>query len=851
MHSPVCLRLSAPARISALKLFRFSLYLLLALAAVEASFAASVRGVVTDPSGARVSGAKVLLIESGKTVSITKSGSDGSFNLLTGAEGRFFLLVSASGFRQLEVPGFFASRFDSLERNLVLEPEWVRESIVVTASGVPTPQSQTTGSTSVIAPADLEQMNDLVNPLRMTPGAFMVQSGQLGAQSSVFFRGGNSTANKVLLDGASVEDLGGQFDLGPLSTTAVERAEIFRGPDSNLYGAGAASGVVNLTTEHGTTSFPSILLQAEAGNLSTSREQLELAGAHGRLDYLGAFSWLQTDNDIPMDRYHLATSVANLGWQPTGNTQLRATVHYGVDATGVPNAWDFYQIPDDRKEGDQNLLGSLSLDNQTTASLHNHLMGGLVRKREQSRQWYAAGVCVPADSCDYAANSYLGGNYYGKLVTIKGANGYKATGQALLNYSTAWGSVYPNRLDIVNQRDEFVYQGDFRLTPHLVLLGGFQWENERATEKMPVYSIDEKVDRTNDDWTFGVHGDFKGRLFYDLGMAAEHYQLIGNGYLPRAGVGFYAVRPRAGIFSGTRLTGSFGQAIREPKLTDELGSLYDFMRDNGGSSMIAKLHISPLQGPTARTWEGGGEQTFWSQRILFRVTYFHNQYGREIELVGKGLIPELLPNLTAAEQKELEAFLNANYAYSLDINSMKFRAQGIETSIETGIGSRIFFRGGYTYLDAVVEKSFSSDNAALLSGTETTFDGIPVGVSSPLKGARPFRRPPHTGYFTASYAGKKLTGIFDSAFASRSDDSTFLGYMDVNQGNTLVLPNRNLDHGYASLGLGGSYQLASWLGIYVRAENLMNSRHIAPIGYSGRPFTVRSGIKIDWGHAGR
>jgi hypothetical protein len=58
-------------------------------------------------------------------------------------------------------------------------------------------------------------------------------------------------------------------------------------------------------------------------------------------------------------------------------------------------------------------------------------------------------------------------------VTIQGANGYSANGPALLNYSAANGSVYPNRLDLINNRDQFLYQGDYRLTPHLTLLAGF------------------------------------------------------------------------------------------------------------------------------------------------------------------------------------------------------------------------------------------------------------------------------------------------------------------------------------------------------------------------------------------
>ena len=117
-----------------------------------AAHAASIRGVVTDASGARVTGATVDLISNGQVVGSAVSGADGSFQIMTGQRGRFFLVVSATKFRQLETPGFYAGQLDNIERNIVLEPEWVHESIVVTATGTPTPQPQTGAATSVIGP---------------------------------------------------------------------------------------------------------------------------------------------------------------------------------------------------------------------------------------------------------------------------------------------------------------------------------------------------------------------------------------------------------------------------------------------------------------------------------------------------------------------------------------------------------------------------------------------------------------------------------------------------------------------------------------------------------------------------
>ena len=797
--------------------------------------AASIHGVVTDASGAKVTGANVVLLSNGKEVATAVSMADGSFQILTGSTGRFFLVVSAKSFRQLQTPGFYAGQLDNIERNVVLEPEWVRESIVVTATGTPTPQAQTSAATSVLGPLDLALQNDLVSALRLMPGTFVVQDGQMGGQTSLFVRGGDSDANKILVDGVSAGDLGGRFDFGPLSTTAVESAEVYRGPNSRLYGADAASGVVSLTTPHGTTSFPSLLFHGDGGTLNTSREELELAGAHNKFDYLGAFSWLQTANDLPDDEYHVATTAANVGWQPNGNTQIRATLHYGVDATGVPNTWDFYHVADQATEKDQDIFMSASIDNQTTADFHQSVRYGLTRKREQYDLWQMSG------GGDFDAY----GDSLGDVVTITGANGTTATGQAVLDYA----QTYPYQYQLASNLDQISYQGDYRFTPHLTALGGFHYENERGLESVPSYATHEVAGRTNFDYLAAVHGDFKDRFFYTLGGSVERYSLFGTQLSPRAGVSFYAVRPRKGVLSGTRILFNFGDAVREPALTDQFGSLYAFLVANGYQSVAQQLNIGPLAAPAVRTYEGGGEQGFFSDRLMLRASYFHNQYGREIEYVGGVLLPNLIPGLTAAEKQQLETALGYYYTddYGLAVNTQAYRAQGIESTVEGGIGRNIFLRGGYTYLDAVVQRSFDSDNEALTGGYAPTYNGIPIGAISPLVGARPFRRAPHTGFFTATYAERKFSAIFTSAFASRSDDSTYLEYADEYGGNSLLLPNRNLDHGYAKLDLGGSYNLLSWLGIYGQAENLLNERNIAPIGYPSLPITIRGGLRLQWG----
>jgi iron complex outermembrane receptor protein/vitamin B12 transporter len=293
--------------------------------------------------------------------------------------------------------------------------------------------------------------------------------------------------------------------------------------------------------------------------------------------------------------------------------------------------------------------------------------------------------------------------------------------------------------------------------------------------------------------------------------------------------------------------------VREPSLTDQFYSLYQFLennKQNGGETTIQQLNISPLQAPATRTYEGGVEQAFFGERLMFRTSFFHNEFGRQIEYVGLNLIPQLLPSLTPLQQNQLEQFLQANGAYEQSLNTEAYRGLGVETTVEDGIGRNIFLRGGYTYLDAVVQRSFANDDVALLGPIPTYGgipNGIPIGEDSPLQGARPFRRAPHTGFFTATYSTRKLAAILSTAFASRSDDSDFLGYEDINGLNSLLLPNRNLDYGYAKIDLGASYQLLNWVGVYGQTENLTNNQHIAPIGYPALPATIRLGLKLQWG----
>ena len=78
------------------------------------------------------------------------------------------------------------------------------------------------------------------------PGIVAVRSGGVGNLTGVFVRGGESTYNKVLLDGMPLNEPGGAFNFASLSPENIERIEVLRGAHSALFGSDAMASVIQL-----------------------------------------------------------------------------------------------------------------------------------------------------------------------------------------------------------------------------------------------------------------------------------------------------------------------------------------------------------------------------------------------------------------------------------------------------------------------------------------------------------------------------------------------------------------------------------------------------------------------------
>lgn len=787
------------------------------------SQAVIVRGTVTDPLGAAVAGARVQLIQGKNVAGSGLSASDGSFEIRSTGSGRFLLLTSAATFTPGIGQSFYGGRTDVVTRNVTLEIASVTAQITVTATGIPTPIQQASSAINLVPFSALQTRVGVVDDLRQSPGVTAVQTGQYGGVGSLFVRGGNSDANKVMIDGVTSEDIGGRFDFGTVSSTALDGFELYRGPNSVLYGSDAGASVVNFTTPRGATLRPILNYTGDAGNFHTWRNEVTVGGAHSRLDYYGAFSRFDSSNALPLYRYHASTSAANIGYNITANTPLRFTIRNAVSATGTPNAHDFYGISADGKQADQDLYSGATVENRFH-NWHNLVRYGIARKREQLVQFYPVGELLTYDQFGDMA-------YFGNAVTIRGANGYSASGRAAINYPGA----YPAPNDLASLRDELYFQSDYTFSPHFIGLFGFRYEDERGSSNSS-FSFD-KTKRTNFQYTLQFQGDLFNRIFYSLGGAIERNDLYGTAGTPRFGLAWVPVRPGNGFLHGTRIRANASTGVQEPSLSNEFNSLYTQLADAGAADLIAAYNVKPIQALRSRTYDIGIDQNIFNQKLILKAGYFHNQFSHQLDFVDSGTLRTVFGIDTTKAQ-----------LFGALLNTLAYRAQGFEGELQFAPTSHILMRGGYTYLASLVEQSFSTDAAANgTSAQNPNLPGVPIGSSYPLVGQRPFRRPPQTGFFSAQYTVIKFSAALKGAFASRSDDSTFLSFSDTNGDNSLLLPNRNLDFGYAKLDAYGTYSATHRVSVFAELGNLLSQQHIGPIGYPSLPFTFRTGLKVRLG----
>jgi iron complex outermembrane receptor protein/vitamin B12 transporter len=296
---------------------------------------------VVDSLGARVAGASVTLTRDGSQVAESKSNAEGTFTFSELTPGRYQVTATAQGFQPRTSDPVYAGPGSRAIVEVALEVGALHQDIVVTAESGTVRQSQTGAPVTVIDSQTLEALNkpDLLEALRLVPGAQIVQVGERGGGTSLFLRGGNANFTKVLVDGMPANDIGGAFDFGQLDTAGVDRIEVLRQTNSVRYGSDALTGVVNIATRRGTARVPQFEYGIDGGNLRTFRNSISLGGAVRRYDYFSQYSYFSTDNNTPNSGYTRSTYAGRFGVAAGAGTNVSGTLRWLDGEFGSANAY--------------------------------------------------------------------------------------------------------------------------------------------------------------------------------------------------------------------------------------------------------------------------------------------------------------------------------------------------------------------------------------------------------------------------------------------------------------------------------------------------------------------------------
>jgi iron complex outermembrane receptor protein/vitamin B12 transporter len=774
-----------------------------------------IAGAVSDPLDAPIAGAKVELLRDATPVATATTSADGAFFFDGLAESRYQVRITAAGFQSRTSDPIFVGRAGTARADLTLPLGPLETAVSVTAAATDVLPSQVGAAVTVFDGPTLDALGklDIIEALRLVPGSSLVQTGGRGGVTSDFVRGGNSNFNRVLIDGVPVNDIGGAVDLAQFALAGIDQLEVLRQANSVITGPDALAGVIAATTKRGTTRVPQVTLGLNGGTLGTHQESAGMGGVLGRVDYFSELAHFSTRNDQPNNDYKVNTYAGRFGAAIGQSSYLSATVRWLDKYYASPNGVNLFGTPDDAWQTSRMYVVGIGDETQISDKWSASARLGLSDQRARFFNPTTSGTVI----------SGIG---FGDVMTITGANRYSATGRGILDYGP-YDS--PSR----SARQGIYAQTTYQISHRLTVSGGGNYEREQAYADP---GADPTTTRHNGTvWAEGRTSVFD-RISVTAGVGYAHLDGYASRFAPRLSLAALLRKPAASssTWHDTRLTFNAGRGVKSTSATSVDRSLYKLLLGvPDGEAIAAENGIGPIGPERGRNLDVGIEQGLLGGRVRARITYFNNQFFDLIEFVSRNQLPAFgVPPEVAA--------LVGSGAY---VNSQSYRAQGGEVSVEARL-AHFRFAASYTRLDAEVTASLSSN---VTPQVNPNIPGVPIGGFTALVGQRPFRRPVNTGNLLVAYTRGRATGALSAYVAGKADDSTFLVGADQHFGNTLLLPNQDLNFGYAKVDVSSCVQLLPRVKWFATIENLLDDDYQAAFGFPALPINFRTGIALQFG----
>jgi vitamin B12 transporter len=445
------------------------------------------------------------------------------------------------------------------------------ESVIVSATRVPTPESEIASSVTVITAEDIaaRQERSLPDILKDVPGLNIVRTGGPGGQTVVFMRGTNSNHTKVLVDGIDVSDpssSNASFDFSQFLTEDIERVEVLRGPQSGLYGSDAIGGVINIITKSG-QGPAQFQASAEGGSFATFNQT---AGVRGSVE-----------------RFHFNANVEHFHSGATPVTPL------DLLAPGEIRNDDYYD----------NLTAATKLGYDVA---QNFDVGFVARYTNSHLRVtgddFSTFPSFPAAQQTRSSTSEYYGRATAHLVSFEGfLDQTLGVSYTRKRTSTLEPDSPQESLD-TGERTKIDWQGALKFTPaHTLVLGA-----EHARD-----SIGEPISAANN--IDSGYAELQSKLLEGL-YAAVNARYDKNDRF--GGKVTYRVAPAYTIpGTGMKLKASVGSGFKAPTLSELFQSFPDFF-------FIANPNLRP---ETSTGYDLGVEQALVGQTLRVGVTYYSNR----------------------------------------------------------------------------------------------------------------------------------------------------------------------------------------------------------------------------------